>query len=79
MVAMAPPHRSWIGWVIAASVLGFATSAMFVGRLKLLRNRFLIPYVFLVTVFPYSFIVLNELDIAELLRENRVRVLLAGE
>jgi MFS family permease len=69
---------SMLGWVISASILGFAISAVFAGRMKLSRYHFLIPYVFIASIFLYSFIVLNEVDVVDILAENWVWGILAG-
>jgi hypothetical protein len=67
-----------IGWVVGASLLGFAVSAVFAGRMKLSRNLFLIPYVSLVLVFLAGFVVANKVDVGALLRENWVWGVVAG-
>ncbi len=59
-----------IGWVIAAGILGFAISAVFSAGIQLSRNRFLILYVSLVTIFLSAFIVFNNVDLAALLTKN---------
>jgi hypothetical protein len=69
---------SMVGWVIAASVLGFVISAVFAGWLKLSRHLFLVPYVILVSIFLYSFIALNEFDLAEVLTKNWVWGIVVG-
>lgn len=69
---------SMLGWVISASILGFAISAVFAGRMKLSRYHFLIPYVFIASIFLYSFIVLNEVDVVDILAGNWVWGILAG-
>lgn len=67
-----------IGWVIAASILGFAISAVFAGWLKFSRSRFLIPYVSLITIFLYSFAISSEIDVATFLTTNLIWGILAG-
>lgn len=67
-----------IGWVITASLLGFAISALFSGWLKLRRRLFLIPYVILTSVFLYGFAVWSELDFGQLVRQNWLAGLIAG-
>lgn len=67
-----------IGWVIAASLLGFGISAIFSGWLKLSRRIFLIPYVVLTSAFLYGFIVWSEIDIGTLLAENWIAGVIAG-
>lgn len=58
---------SMIGWVTAAACLGFAISAVFAGKLRLARHRFLIPYVVLVAVFVWLFARSARLDVGALL------------
>jgi hypothetical protein len=70
--AMGLQPWSSFGWVIAASLVGFAISAVFAGWIKLSVNRFIIPYVFIVGVFLYGFVVLNEIDVAALIAKNWV-------
>lgn len=67
-----------IGWVIAASLLGFGISAIFSGWLKFSRRIFLIPYVVLTSVFLYSFVVWSEIDIGTLIAENWIAGVIAG-
>lgn len=67
-----------IAWVIAASLLGFAISALFSGWLKLSRRIFLIPYVVLTSVFLYSFVLWSEIDIGTLFAENWIAGVFAG-
>jgi len=61
-----------------ASVLGFAISAFFAGWLKLSRRLFLVPYVTLVSIFLYTFFVLNEIDLVEILTKNWVWGIVIG-
>ena len=67
-----------IGWVVAASILGFAISAVFASWMKLSRNLFLIPYVSLASIFLYAFFVLNQIDVAGILINNWPWGILAG-
>lgn len=67
-----------LGWVIAASGLGFATSAIFAGWMQLSRHRFLVPYVLVTGVFLYSFITANQIDVAALLSRQWGWGVLAG-
>ena len=73
-------HPFWLmmGWVIGASVLGFAISAVFAGRMKLSRSRFLIPYVLLVSVFLYAFMAANRVDVGAAFTANWPWGILAG-
>jgi hypothetical protein len=67
-----------IGWLIAASLLGFGISAVFAGRLRLARRRFLVPYVTIACLFLYSFVTLNEIDFVSMLTRNWMWGTLAG-
>ena len=69
---------SLIGWVIAASGIGFAISAVFAGWMKLTRRHFLIPYISLSGIFLYGFIALNDIDVAGIVSENWAWGILAG-
>lgn len=68
----------FIGWVIAASLLGFAISALFSGCLKLSRRAFLIPYVILTSLFLYSFVTWSEADLGALIAEYWLAGVIAG-
>jgi hypothetical protein len=63
MSNMVPLFLHALGWVIGASILGFAISAIFAGWLKLTRNRFLLVYIPLTGAFLCAFAVLNDLDV----------------
>jgi hypothetical protein len=69
---------SLVGWVIAASGIGFAISAIFAGRMKLPRHRFLIPYVFIASIFIAGFIMLNETELTPIFTTNWGWGILAG-
>ena len=69
---------SMVGWVITATVLGFAISTVFAGWLRFTRPRFLIPYVSLVSIFLYGFLLVNEVNAVAVLRENWAWGVLAG-
>ena len=69
---------SMILWVLAASAIGFGISAFFAGRMQFSRRRFLVPYVCIAGIFLFSFLMLNEVDIASIFTENWVWGLLAG-
>jgi hypothetical protein len=75
---MNPILWSMIGWIVGASILGFAISAIFAGWMKLSRSLFLIPYVFLVTIFIYMFISINNINVAAILRRNWIWGIVAG-
>lgn len=69
---------SMVCWVIAASGIGFTISAVFSGWLKLSRRRFLIPYISIISIFLFSFIILNRVDVASILADNWIWGILAG-
>lgn len=62
----------YIGWVVAAGILGFALSMIFAGLLRLSRNVYLIPYIGLAGLFLYVYSQWSGLSISELLRHNWV-------
>jgi hypothetical protein len=65
-------------WVLVACALGFATTAVFSGWLKLPRNLFLIPYVALSSIFLICFFVMNTIDVAAILSANWIWGTVAG-
>lgn len=75
---MSNEFLTMLGWVCAASILGFAISAVFAGGFRFSRHRFLIPYVTTVSIFLYSFVVLNKIDVVGILTENWGWGILAG-
>jgi hypothetical protein len=64
--------NEYLGWVVAAGVLGFAISTIFAGILRLPRNVYLIPYIGIASVFLYAYVRWSGLSIAELLQHNWV-------
>jgi hypothetical protein len=62
----------YLGWVVAAGVLGFAISMIFSGILSLPRNLYLIPYVGLSGLFFYAYIRWSGTSISEIIRQNWV-------
>ena len=66
------PHAWWsyLLWIIAAAVLGFAISSIFSGRLRLSRSIFLIPYVVLAGLFMVAYWQWSGVSVAEMLRHN---------
>ncbi|HLO31202.1 MAG TPA: hypothetical protein VK249_18780 [Anaerolineales bacterium] len=68
-------ERGWgtyILWVPAAALIGFAIAAIFAGVLHLPRSIYLIPYVGLVSLFFYAFLRWSGLSVINLLRHNWV-------
>jgi hypothetical protein len=60
----------YLGWIVAAGVLGFAISSIFAGLLRLPRSIYLIPYVGLAGLFLYAYVRWSGLSIGNLLRHN---------
>jgi hypothetical protein len=60
----------YLGWIVAAGVLGFAISGIFAGALRLPRNIYLIPYIGLAGLFLYAYARWSGLSIVNLLRHN---------
>jgi hypothetical protein len=63
---------TYFGWIVAAGLLGFATSFIFAGLLHLPRRIFLIPYVILSGLFLYSFFRWSGTPLKDLIRHNWV-------
>jgi hypothetical protein len=61
-----------LGWIVAAAVLGFATTAVFAGMFKLPRSLFLVIYLALTVPFLYAFVRWSKINIIELIRHNWV-------
>lgn len=61
---------SYLMWIPAAAVLGFAIAGIFSGWLRLPRSVFLIPYVVLAGLFLYAYWKWSGVSVAELLRHN---------
>jgi hypothetical protein len=60
----------YLGWVIAAGVLGFALSMVFAGWLHLPRNLYLIPYIGIAGLFFYTYVRWSGVSIGELIKHN---------
>jgi hypothetical protein len=67
-----PQHAWWsyLLWIPAAAVLGFAISSIFSSWLRLRRSIFLIPYVVLVGLLGCAYLQWSGVSVAELLRHN---------
>jgi hypothetical protein len=61
---------SYLLWIAAAAVLGFAIAGVGATGLHLPRNLFLIPYVVLVGLFVYAYRQWSGVSVAELVRHN---------
>jgi hypothetical protein len=68
----------FLGWVLAAGLLGFAIAALFAGWLRLSRRLFLVPYFALGGAFLAGFFLWSQIDLIALLVENWYWGLLAG-
>lgn len=60
----------YLGWIVAAALLGFAISAVFAGRLHLPRNMYLIPYVLFTSLLLYAYVRWSGLVVGDLIRRN---------
>jgi hypothetical protein len=63
---------SYLLWLPAAALLGFAIAEIFADLLRLPRSIFLLPYVAVVSLAMYAFLRWSGLPLAELLRHNWV-------
>lgn len=63
---------TYLGWIAAASLLGFAISFVFAGLLQLPRRTFLMPYIGIMSLFFYVYTRWSGLSIGEMLRHNWV-------
>lgn len=61
---------TYLGWIVAAGLLGFALSFFFAGKLRLPRRVFLIPYVILSSLFLYAFVYWSGISLQDLIRHN---------
>lgn len=63
---------SYLLWLPAAALLGFAIAEIFADLLHLPRGLYLIPYVMLVSLFLYGFLRWSGISLIELFRHNWV-------
>jgi hypothetical protein len=61
----------YLGWVLAAGLLGFAVAAVFSGWLRLSRRLFLMPYFVFGGAFLAGFLLWSQIDVLTLIAENR--------
>ena len=61
---------SYLVWIPAAAILGYAIASIFSSWLHLPRNLFLVPYVLLAGLFLYAYHQWSGLSMAGLLRQN---------
>jgi hypothetical protein len=61
---------AYLGWVVVAGLLSFATSFVFAGRLRLPRRIFLIPYIVLSGLFLYAFFTWSGIPLQDLIQHN---------
>lgn len=62
----------YLGWIVAAGLLGFALSMIFAGVLRLPRNLYLIPYIGISGLFLYAYIRWSGVNVIELILHNWV-------
>src|SRR5215211_7250807 len=68
-------NKAWyayLGWIVAAGLLGFAISFIFAGVLRLPRSLYLIPYIGFAGLFLSAFVRWDGLSIGELIRNHWV-------
>ncbi|MFW9833813.1 MAG: hypothetical protein ACFFEK_07455 [Candidatus Thorarchaeota archaeon] len=65
-------------WVLIAGLIGLITSAVFSGRMKMPRNRFLVPYVIFASIFLLGFFYFDSIDLIDLLLQNWFYGVIAG-
>jgi hypothetical protein len=63
---------SAIIWILLASFIGFTIAAVFAGRLKLMRNIYLMFYIPVIAALFIAFIILNRISILEIVLHNLV-------
>jgi hypothetical protein len=66
-------NKAWyvyLGWIVAAGLLGLAISVIFAGLLRLPRNIYLIPYIGLAGLFLYAYVRWSGISIGNLVRHN---------
>jgi len=63
---------TYLAWIVAAGLLGFAVSFVFAGRMALSRRVFLVPYVILSILFLYSFMIWSGVSFQEMIGHNWV-------
>ena len=68
----------YLGWMMAAGLLGFAISFMFAGVLRLPRNIYLIPYVGFAGLFLYAFVRWSGISVGDLVRHHWVWGMIGG-
>lgn len=60
----------YLGWIVAAGVLGFTLSMVFAGILHLPRTLYLIPYIGIAGLFVYTYVRWGGVSIKDLLLHN---------
>lgn len=68
---------SYLLWIPAAAILGYAIAAIFSGWLKLPRSLFLVPYALLAGLFLYAYFQWSGVSVRELVRQNAVWAVVA--
>jgi len=63
---------TYLGWIAAAALLGFAMSVIFARVLRLPRSIYLIPYIGFTGLFLYAYVKWSGLSIGDLIRHNWV-------
>lgn len=63
---------AYLGWIVAAGLLGFTISVVFAGLLRLPRNIYLIPYIGFSSMLFYAYVRWSRLPIGDLVRHHWV-------
>jgi hypothetical protein len=61
---------AYLGWIVAAGLLGFAISVIFARVLRLPRNLYLLPYVGFSSLFLYAYVKWSGLSVLDLIRHQ---------
>ncbi len=69
---------TYLGWIVVAGLLGFGTSFLFAGFLRLPRRVFLIPYIVVSGLYLYSFFRWSGIPLQDLIRHNWIWGLLGA-
>ena len=75
---MARLWYGYLGWIVAAGLLGFAISTFFAGMLRLPRNIYLVPYIGFTSLFLYAYVKWSGLSISNLIRQHWYWGLIGG-
>jgi hypothetical protein len=63
---------AYVGWIVAAGLFGFASSAVFARVLRLPRTIYLLPYIGLSSLFLYTYVKWSGLSLMSLIQHHWV-------